>query len=328
MINNEAKESLIASNIVDDQNNMNSPVTDITVFPGYTEYEMKRICCCNAAYIPKLNTYFFGHWEFKPIFPIVVYLLALSCYGVFIAIGFDVLSTIELIIILIVFLILLLMFLICYTKTITVGPGYYPFSYFHDQTNNEPQAYWCGIQSSDIQRNWVLLQNEIPRANFFRTAHRYVIRPDHFCDWAASWIGKRNYKFFMLFNFYGVLYLGLMTAYMVRFFIHYINPIKINAYIFLSAFYMCMAGGFTLLTGNFLVNTMTHTYQNQTNWENWNNIHPDSFNKHSWRENMEDVCGNTSCFLWFFPVDPWKGKTNEEISKGYNCYCECELVEE
>jgi hypothetical protein len=46
-----------------------------------------------------------------------------------------------------------------------------------------------------------------PRASFSVNARRFVLRADHFCLWAQSWIGLKNHRFFLLMTFYAVVYM-------------------------------------------------------------------------------------------------------------------------
>ena len=184
----------------------------------------------------------------------------------------------------------LFLFLYSFTLTIIEGPGYYPFSYIHDDGNCP--SMWSGIQSTIDQYSWVQIQSKRPpRSTFFKTAHRYVLRPDHFCDWAGSWIGKRNYKFFVLFNFYGFLYLTLFTIYMIRSLILFCMNFSISVYFILSIIYILMGCFFSFMTGKFFVVSILNLLKNVTYWEIL--THNDSFklNKNNWIENFRDVFG-------------------------------------
>lgn len=291
---------------------------DVTEFPGYSKYDEKKICCCKIAYFPSLNTYFIGQWEIIPWLPMFVFLLAISAFAVITYIGISIFNLTEMIIVLVVLFILLFMFLFSFSLVILEGPGYYPFSLVHD--NGNPPTQWAGIQSSMEQYSWVQLQSRPPRSAFFRTAHRYVLRPDHFCGWTSTWIGKRNFKFFILFNFYGMLYLALFTIYTVRALIHLLDPFQVSASFFLTVIYMILGAFFTFMTGNFFFTSMVHSFNNETNWEIWNHVESSKFQKANWKENLQDVFGDVNMLLWFCPISPWHDKSNAEISAGYLTY--------
>lgn len=291
---------------------------DVTEFPGYSIYNERNICCCKVIYFPNLGTYFLGQWEINPWLPMFVFFLAISAFIVISIVGISVFNFTEIIIVLIVLFILLFMFLFNFFLVIYEGPGYYPFSLVHD--NGNPPTLWAGIQSSVEQYSWVQLQSRPPRSAFFRTAHRYVLRPDHFCGWTSTWIGKRNFKFFILFNFYGMLYLTLFTIYIIRAVINFLVPLKISASFIFSIIYMVLGAFFAFMTGNFFFTSIVHTVNNETNWEIWNHIDSSKFKKASLKENLQDVFGEVNIFLWFCPISPWRDKTNDEISTGYVTY--------
>ncbi|KAK8892040.1 hypothetical protein M9Y10_029262 [Tritrichomonas musculus] len=319
-INNKEEEEDNEVNVTIDQPEEPeyAPFIDITEFPGYSKYEEKHICCCSFVYFPELKTYFIGQWEIIPWLPLFVYLLAISAFVVITVIGLTVFNRIEIIIILVILFILLFMFLFNFSLVIFEGPGYYPFSLVHD--NGNPPSVWAGIQTTIEQYSWVQLQSRPPRSAFFRTAHRYVIRPDHFCGWTSTWVGKRNFKFFILFNFYGMIYLLLFTIYIIRALITFLYPFKLCASFVFSIIYTVLGALFTFMTGNFFFESFIHSLRNETNWEIWNNIDNSKFRKNSWKENLQDVFGDVNMFLWFCPISPWHNKSNAEISADYPTY--------
>jgi hypothetical protein len=69
-----------------------------------------------------------------------------------------------------------------------------------------------GIISNHNQRRWAQLRSKPNRCILSTVGRCIVIRPDHFCKWSESWIGKRNQNFYLLFNIYGVLYLACFLA--------------------------------------------------------------------------------------------------------------------
>ncbi|OHS98739.1 DHHC zinc finger domain containing protein [Tritrichomonas foetus] len=323
MTRSEEEEAIVNINSFNDniENIEYEPYRDITEFPGYSKYEDRCLLCCKAHYIPALKSYFIGHWMFMPVFPFFVYFLAVTAFLVILVIGLDLLELVEIVPVLVILFILGFLFLYNYTRTIVDGPGYYPFSYVHD--NGKPPDIWSGIQSNDEQYNWVQLQDRPLRAAFFRSAHRYVIRPDHFCDWAGTWIGKRNYKFFFLFNFYGMFYLSFFTVYMIRCLLILLVPFKFSVHLVFILIYTLLGMSFTVLTGNFFFTALFHALKNTTSWEIWNDIDTSQFNRNNWRENLEDALGEGNMCLWFCPFSPWINMTNEEISAGYVAYDDC-----
>lgn len=302
-----------------DENIYYEPFHDMTEFPGYSEYIEKRQCCFRYAYFPAINATFIGHWKVDPYFPIVVYSLSISAFIIISIIGFSLYSYFEISLIMIILFIFMFLFLYSFTLTIIEGPGYFPFSFYHD--NGLTPTKWSGIQTTSEQYTWVQLQEKRPpRSIFFRTAHRYVIRPDHYCIWAGSWIGKRNCKFFIIFNFYGMLYLSIFTVYIIRSLIILLFRGEFSVLFALAVIYSFLGIWFTIMTGHIFFESFVHSLKNVTNWEGWNHIDPTTFQKENCIENLKDVFGETSACLWFCPVSPWKNQTDYDISINYPSY--------
>lgn len=291
---------------------------DITDFPGYSHYIKKRMCGIKYVYFPDLNKYFIGHWLVLPKFPIGVFTLSVSSYFVLFFFTMQFFNSPESVIVLAISFILLCLFLICFVMIIVVGPGYYPFSLLQD--NGYPPTQWNGIQTTQRQYMWVKVQGRPPRSTFSIAAHRYVIRPDHFCDWAASWIGKRNFKSFILFNFYGMLYLSLFSIYIIRTLIILCTDLTNTKFIVIAIIYTILGCGFTLYTGHFFVQSVIHSIQNITNYEIWHGYDASCFNQGNWLANMRDVFGQDSIWMWFCPSSPFKGQSNTAISINYISY--------
>ena len=91
-----------------------------------------------------------------------------------------------------------------YIGIIAVGPGYLPYYYPYHCGDRDGLS---GVVSNREQMEWVQTQQHPPHVKFFRKARRLVIRADHYCFWSSCFIGRRNFKFFCLFNFWGALYI-------------------------------------------------------------------------------------------------------------------------
>ena len=99
---------------------------------------------------------------------------------------------------------ILVVYCASYIGIIVVGPGYLPYycPYHCDDRD--------GLSSVVLNREqmeWAQTQQHPPYVKFFRKARRLVIRADHYCFWASCFIGRRNFKFFCLFNVWGALYI-------------------------------------------------------------------------------------------------------------------------
>jgi hypothetical protein len=88
------------------------------------------------------------------------------------------------------------------------GPGYVPYNWGKVQ---RPRCTWA-----DEMTNMVVYQEQSqiaresvrpPRSSFTITARRFVLRADHFCIWARSWIGLKNHRYFLLLTFYAFFYM-------------------------------------------------------------------------------------------------------------------------
>ncbi|OHT03360.1 DHHC zinc finger domain containing protein [Tritrichomonas foetus] len=324
-------------------------------FPGYTKWHRSKYCCTNNAIkIDNLNITYLGHWEADIGFPIAVTLIIVTSYLVGMIIIFPCwpksgkfMATIL--------SILFFLFIYSYFRIIIDGPGYLPFYWplKHDPNSETPKSNTfqnisdnfekssfldsqksdktvdqiiseelspSGIISTNAQIKWTEDRQKPPRSILSRDGRRYVIRPDHVCGWTASWIGKRNYKFFLLFNIYGFLYISTFLGCCILEIICQMNseqPSPIIAVIFVYTF---LALTFMILTGTFMC---SHSYQmciNQTSWEDWNKLDYSRYDR-GCIENVTDVCGPWSGWYTFLlPISPWTKYTNNELIKGYSPY--------
>ena len=290
------------------------PVNTPVSFPGFTEYQRKKIFCINYNSIPSINAIFFGHWEFKPFYPFLVLFLLITSYFIsFFVITQAYKAKILLNIILTLFFILSI---VTYFQIIINGPGYFPF-YFPQKfvDPNDPS----GILSTQEQNIWRVQQKRPNRCIFSKTARRYVIRPDHYCYWVSSWIGKKNQKYFVHFTFW-------CSSYLLSFFIidigMFTDPISVSIiemglyflYAIASCFFFIMCIWFFGIE----INMISHNY---TNWEQLNKISNERYNTGSCIGNFEDICGDRkTMWRWFLPISPFNPASNFELINGYESY--------
>ena len=300
-----------------------------SLFPGFTEWKESKLCCFRIFLIPKLHQHFCGHWEISPLYPALFFLLSFSSIlllTIYVLPFFGKEGCVMIVFITILFI----LFIVSYCRIIIDGPGYYPFywgtqyqpqdagidSYLYSNSDDSP----AGIISNERQLEWCK-KREIkpPRSMLSLTARRFVLRPEHYCKWASSWIGKRNHKFFMLFTFYGILYLALFVVYLARRVVQYFSEDFSFSILLLTIYGVC-AAAFCLLLITFFVSNMIDISLNRTFWEQWNGIDYTIFNQ-GIIKNFEDVFGSSRYFwCWICPFSPWRHKSNDDLSSAYPSY--------
>ena len=302
-------------------------------FPGFSEWRYTRCCCTKNAVRMHNGVKFLGHWEVSLGFPIFVLFVILSSYLVAMFLIYPYhgrVGCVEGV----VLSILCFLFTYSYVRTIIDGPGYFPFYYpmRHDGSDLSSEDSSSLLHSDDIspsgiatttaQLDWIAERprEQLPRCIFSQSARRFVVRPDHICGWVASWIGKRNHKFFWLFNFWGALYITLFTVGDVMMVVK--EMVDDNPTIWLTVYltYAFFGTVFGLMTWSFAVSHLIGIVSNVTSWEQWNHIDSDRYDK-GCKRNVEDVCG--SCDQWYCflcPVSPWEQMSNEQFLQDYVAY--------
>ncbi|OHT12365.1 DHHC zinc finger domain containing protein [Tritrichomonas foetus] len=310
-----------------------------TVFPGFSKWSRTSYCCFkNAIKVENIDSLFLGHWEIDVALPITVTIIIVSSYLVAMILIFPDLANLG-IYMAPIFSILFFLFIYSYFRIIIDGPGYLPFYWpmshhdnplaaHHNESNGDDLSSLLdhddlspsGILSTSEQYLWARSRPRPNRCTLSKEGRRFVLRPDHVCGWTASWIGKRNYKFFLLFNFWGFVYIFTFTFFCVYEIIKQARsdfPSPILAVFYMYTF---LALSFSLFTGSFC---LSHTHQmlvNQTSWEEWKYIDSSYFDE-GVKKNIEDVCGPMSkWYTYFCPISPWIGKTNEELISNYPPY--------
>ncbi|KAK8867070.1 hypothetical protein M9Y10_010039 [Tritrichomonas musculus] len=177
-----------------------------------------------------------------------------------------------------------------------------------------------GIITRQEQFIWAKSKQRPPRSVISKEAGRIIIRPDHFCGVTLSWIGKRNQKFFLLFNLYATLFSLTLFIYSLRLIIMQIRKGWCWHFDFLFSFVIVVVGfQFGGLSMMFGLVSLYHTCRGTTLLEEQMNL-GNRFNR-GCKNNMEDICG--SCWLfpcWFCPTNPWGSKSNEELVSNYISY--------
>lgn len=283
--------------------------------PPETSYvELHKCCCCRRYYFPDIETTFWEHWEASPWMPLFV-----ISFSTLVIVVYIVMSSIHHAVVSLYLLIfdlpLLGMFIFSFFQVIIIGPGYYGYDWpWNGLSDPGPE----GVLTKSEQYEIIQRLPRPPRSNFFRSARRYVARPDHFCDWVSSWIGKRNMKAFILMTSYGFLSCLSIVISSIPIFVVLINKELIWTSILLGAL-MIVVCVFALLTLSFTVELFAGACKGVTTWEHNNNINIQDFVRdRKW--NLSEVFGDTSCIYWFFPTDPWKGIPTNELMEGLPTY--------
>jgi hypothetical protein len=290
-------------------------------FPGFTEYNRTRFLCCNRTLIPAIHATYWGHWEVSMGMPSVVLILILSSFGMAVASMYAPLSW-GMRLWFIPLIIFAVLFVVSYLRVITDGPGFFPFYYprQHPSRNGSLLSQGddhspSGIISTPEQKAWALARPRPNRCILSTLGRRIVIRPDHFCGWTESWIGKRNYKFFLLFNIWGSLYISVFLVLDIATLINALQD-GVSGWNLVHFLYGILGIVFVIMTCMFVESHGKAMVEGQTQWEIWNQIDPERYNEGCER-NMEDVCGTGNKCCWCCPVSPWTGMTNRDLVAEY-----------
>lgn len=315
------------------ENNIASEPLNVVEFPGFSNWQKTRCCCTtNAIKVDSVNGTFLGHWEVSPGFPIAVSFIIISSYLIGMILILPTYDNIGLFL-MIPFSILFFLFIYSYFRIITDGPGYFPFywpnSHISTQIDNNDDSPLLhsddlspsGIISSTSQTDWVKNRERPPRCILSASARRLVVRPDHLCGWTSTWIGKRNHKFFILFNSWGAIYITFFSVIDSLSIYQELQSSEPSPIVSVYLMYIFLAVTFLLMTASFACSQMWMACHNVTSWEEWNNIDPSRFDTGSCLGNCEDICGpKKQWYLWFLPVSPWEEKTNDDLIKNYSSY--------
>ena len=306
---------------LNDDNNNDNLFNDQMNLPLVTNYNL--ICeCCHLRYtkIPALkNAKFINNWEVSLGYPIAVSFVIISSYCVFVFVHTQIIPWIQPWMILLM-TILMLLFIISYYVGILEGPGYLPFYYPYRATDvlnktqiTQSDKELTGIVSTQEQYEYVKNQPQIHRVKLFKSARRLVIRPDHFCAWFASFIGKKNHKLFMLFNIWGFIYISLFFASSAYSFYLCLRDVDLMGMkMVICIIYLMLAFFFVTMTGSFSCESIYNLSMNTTTFEKMpaNRRKFRHRPKYNCKESWEEVCGPFS--KWYTYCIPWSPYHNTD----------------
>jgi hypothetical protein len=277
--------------------------------PPMTEWQARfRFCGLSVNYVPVLRTWFLEHWEIHIAMPLTVLFIIYSSLAVYLTcelrccpdkFGFKFTA----------FLVVTsILFGYCYGQTILIGPGYLPFYYplANPNSRSGTDDYMSGMVTNPEQEFYVKNLTLPERTAFFRSARRVVVRPDHFCGWATSFIGKKNHKVFFLFNFWGLIY---TTAFSIATLIAIIDVLQNEDAVLETIFciiYLILGIPFALLTGSFVC-SMTYEFTiNRTTFEGMKQNEAANERGGTCIANWEEVFGpREKWYLWLIPILPF-----------------------
>lgn len=176
--------------------------------PPNTNYErIANLGPLHFAYIPDIDSTAINHYLLTSRMPLLVFFLVTFSA----TIGFILHRKVPVFESWIVYLdgALMCLELLSFIGIIVEGPGYLPFYYpspLPQSVDGDPTNL-SGIVATDDQLKYAKAQKPPRNVKFFSSARRFVIRGDHFCAWSGCFIGKKNYKLFTLFNFYGLSFI-------------------------------------------------------------------------------------------------------------------------
>lgn len=309
-------------------------------FPGYsTGHVTHKWCFPKIIHVDGVEDFYLGSWEFHPMIPIFSNILALlgfplACYLAFSPFGTEGFWAAF------IDFFFMVSFIVSYTRSSLDGPGYFPFYWaYNDQPvltradfdeysplKNDIDVPPEGFISRNEQLLWARTQPRPPRSMVSKSSRRIVIRPDHYCNWSQSWIGKRNQKFFNLFTLYGFLFTGEIAFYLLRLIWYQISK---NGWtwnwIFLARITgFCVSGYFAAFCISFSLVSWFSVFTGITIWEKTNKIPKELVAHSTICENVEDAFGPRGEWYCYCIAcySPWSNKTNEELVSGYRSYYE------
>ena len=308
---------------LDPELNWQSPV------PPFTKWETEcRICGISWNYVPALKKHFVNHWECECFMPTLVMCIIYSSLAVYFLCELRPLPEVFGWKTSLYLTVTAVLFGYSYVMTILTGPGYLPYYYPLKNPNvqgeNEGECL-SGMVTNDDQMFYVK-QTKLPsRTGYFKSSRRIVIRPDHFCQWTSSFIGKKNHKLFFHFNMWGMFYTTVFTVCSLVAIVKLAPNDKRILEIIIDIVYVILGFLFALLTGSFVFSMLCEITKNETVFESMSHKAKSSLPKRerSCLHNWEEVFGvHQKMYLWLVPTPAFSVRDDSEL---IDC---CEFGEE
>ena len=138
------------------------------------------------------------------------------------------------------------------------------------------------------------------RSSFASSAGgRFVLRADHYCVWADSWIGFQNHRYFILLTFWATLYCLSWFIFRYRWIFLIFNPFHFNQLItlILSPFMFYIMG----FAFHHFYKSFKNLSKNTTIIEIHHKKNTEEYNKGCYN-NFSEICGEKILIpFWIFP---------------------------
>lgn len=284
--------------------------------PAFTKWETIWKCGkLSLHYVPSIGKYFLNHWEMKLVIPILVQFTIWSSYVVYITCErglfpekFNTEMTLFL-------TITATLFAWSYISTIALGPGYLPYYYPLMNQRSGKIDYMDGMITTTSQLAYMKAMHLPERTKYFRSARRIVIRPDHYCVWVRSFIGRKNHKQFFLFNLYGVIYTAAFTSASVKSVIPLFKNREDDVFwpLLVTALYTLFGAAFCLFTLIFVVTMLYEISVDLTSFEQMKKSEREKrFSR--WISNWEYLFGPIEkWYTWMIPIDPFNVRDDSDL---------------
>lgn len=271
----------------------------------YTEYEIewedRSNCCCRIAHFPAGGFTLCGHWRRRLRTPFLVSISFCLVHGIFV---FDTFDKFPSLVWQICGLAIPSFFFFClsfaFFAMICKGPGYAPFNWA--QSRREKYSWREMMQNMAIyqqQVNYAKQAERPPRSSFSIDARRYVLRADHFCLFAQTWVGIKNHRQFLLMCWYSFMYMLANIGFRYWWYIYSVEKFR------WWTLFGWASLPFVIYTGSFAIYHFSiaarNVIRNVTAVELYNRRVITEMNK-GCIGNCEEICGTRKCLLcWPLP---------------------------
>lgn len=281
--------------------------------PPPTLWKRTGKCCGTIENTENQNTRnYCGYWQCDFGCPVFLSVVMLFCFVIFNVVvvpkmpyfGLKIASSIEVGIV-------VALFFWSYLGAVCRDPGYLPYTW--SKTRKTKYSWDELMEGTAVRKDQLQYVESIahpPGCSFSRASGRYVIRADHICGWIANWVGKRNHKHFLLFQFWGGI--SSLSMFIWRWFPRSSVREEVGALWFLEMAAMIieviMAMALLCSTGSFTCEIM----DNQTRVQRYKKENVSGGTR---IDAMRNICGSGSMCCWICPTDSFPEEIQLEESQ-------------